>query len=131
MGALIEAARGTGCDALHPGYGFLSERPELAEACAEHGITFVGPSPQAIRGMGNKLAARELAQRLGVPTVPGSPRVKDHNHAGELAAQVGYPVLLKAAGGGGGRGIKIALNPALLRGALETASAEARAAFGD
>ena len=131
VGALIEAARGAGCDALHPGYGFLSERPELAEACAANGITFVGPPVEAIRGMGDKLAARALAQRLGVPIVPGSLRVTDPNQAARLAAEVGYPVLLKAAGGGGGRGIKIAADPATLRGVIETASAEARAAFGD
>src|SRR5919202_1454097 len=88
--ALIAAALGTGADAIHPGYGFLAEAPELAEACAEHGLTFVGPRAESIRQMGNKLQARELVRQLGVPTVPGSKRVADVAAAAAAAGEMGY-----------------------------------------
>jgi acetyl-CoA carboxylase biotin carboxylase subunit len=129
--ALIAAAQGTGADALHPGYGFLAESPELAEACVEHGIVFVGPSPRCLRAMGHKLEARALAQRLGVPTVPGSLQAATLDEARAHAAALGFPLLLKAAAGGGGRGIKIVADAAALPGQFELAAAEARAAFGD
>ncbi|MCA1647187.1 MAG: acetyl-CoA carboxylase biotin carboxylase subunit [Chloroflexi bacterium] len=131
VGALIGAALGTGCDALHPGYGFLSEKPELARACAENGLTFVGPDADSIQRMGNKLEARELARGMGVPTVPGSRRVRRAEEAVGVAEQIGYPVLFKAAGGGGGRGIKIVSDPSALARTFQTAAAEARGAFGD
>jgi acetyl-CoA carboxylase, biotin carboxylase subunit len=131
VGALITAARGTGCDALHPGYGFLSERPELAEACAQHNIVFVGPSADNIAKMGDKLQARRIAQSSGVPIVPGSDRAKNAPEAAALAKQIGYPILLKASAGGGGRGIKLVSNPSEMETTFSTAAAEARAAFGD
>src|SRR4029077_12677336 len=131
VGALITAARGTGCDALHPGYGFLSERPELAEACAQHNIVLVGPSADNIAKMGDKLQARRIAQSSGVPIVPGSDRAKNAQEAAALAKQIGYPILLKASAGGGGRGIKLVSNPSEMETTFSTAAAEARAAFGD
>ncbi|HXG50886.1 MAG TPA: acetyl-CoA carboxylase biotin carboxylase subunit [candidate division Zixibacteria bacterium] len=130
-GALVAAAAGTGCDALHPGYGFLAERAELAELCAEHHITFIGPTAENIRRMGDKLEARRIAAAAGVPTVPGSERAKNAVEAEALAAKIGYPILLKAAAGGGGRGIKLVRDAAELHGTFATAAAEARAAFGD
>ena len=129
--ALIAAALGTDSDAIHPGYGFLAERPELAEACAREKIKFIGPSPESIRQMGNKLLARDLARGYRIPVIPGSEKVGDFK-AAELAAKgIGLPLLLKAAAGGGGRGIKIVRESGDLQGAFETAAAEARAAFGD
>jgi acetyl-CoA carboxylase biotin carboxylase subunit len=129
--ALIAAAQGTGCDALHPGYGFLAESPALAEACAEVGIAFVGPRADSIRQMGHKLAARALAAEHGVPTAPGSTRVRSAAEAASVAREIGFPVIVKAAAGGGGRGIKVVEDAAALDGVLAIAAAEARAAFGD
>lgn len=129
--ALVATALGTGCDALHPGYGFLAEKFELAEACAKHGITFVGPRADSIRQMGNKLLARAAVREFGVPLVPGSDNVRNFADAGKVAAEIRYPVLLKAAAGGGGKGIKIVREDGELQTAFETAAAEARAAFGD
>ncbi|MBI2988083.1 MAG: acetyl-CoA carboxylase biotin carboxylase subunit [Deltaproteobacteria bacterium] len=129
--AIIAAALGTGCDAVHPGYGFLAERPELAEACAEEKLKFIGPSAESIRQMGNKLLARGLARSYGIPLIPGSEKVSNSKEAAPVAQEVGFPLLLKAAAGGGGRGIKIVRERAELQGAFETAAAEARAAFGD
>src|SRR5579884_481725 len=128
--ALIAAAQGTGCDALHPGYGFLAEAPELANACAAHGLTFVGPRADSIRQMGHKLAARALAAEHGIPTAPGSARVRTAAEAAAVAQEIGFPVIVKAAAGGG-RGIKVVEDAAALGGVLEIAAAEARAAFGD
>ena len=129
--AIVAAAEGTGCDAVHPGYGFLAESPELAEACAEQGITFVGPKPDQIRRMGNKLQARALARQFGVPTLPGSEKVHSAVEAAEAAKRIGYPVLLKAAAGGGGRGMKIVAHPRDMGEMFASASAEARVAFKD
>jgi acetyl-CoA carboxylase biotin carboxylase subunit len=129
--ALIAAAQGTGCDALHPGYGFLAEAPALAEACAESGLTFVGPGADSLRQMGQKLAARALAAEHGVPTAPGSARVRSAAEAAAVAAEIGFPVIVKAAAGGGGRGIKVVEEAAALGSVLEVAAAEALAAFGD
>lgn len=129
--ALIAAALGSGADAIHPGYGFLAEAPALPEACADYGLTFVGPRADSIRLMGNKLEAREAVRQYGVPTVPGSTRVASAADAVHAAAAIGYPVLVKAAAGGGGKGIKIAANARGLQSVVETAAAEARAAFGD
>ena len=131
VGALIETALGTGCDALHPGYGFLAESPALAEACVENSIQFVGPRAESIRLMGNKLEAREAVKAYGVPLVPGSPRVRSAQEAASVAAEIGYPVLFKAAAGGGGRGIKIVHESDQLQSTFETAVAESLAAFGD
>jgi acetyl-CoA carboxylase biotin carboxylase subunit len=129
--ALVAAALGTGADALHPGYGFLAEEPKLAEACAAHGVKFIGPSPQSIRLMGNKLEARAFAVRHGIPVAPGSTQVASLQEATTIAAQIGFPLLFKAAAGGGGRGIKIVLAGSDLKQAFTTAAAEARAAFAD
>ena len=131
VGALIETALGTGCDALHPGYGFLAESPALAEACAENDIQFVGPRAESIRLMGNKLEAREAVKAYGVPLVPGSPRVRSKQEAASVAAEIGFPLLFKAAAGGGGRGIKIVHESDQLQSTFETAAAESLAAFGD
>ncbi len=131
VGALIETALGTGCDALHPGYGFLAESPALAEACVENSIQFVGPRAESIRLMGNKLEAREAVKAYGVPLVPGSPRVRSAQEAASVAAEIGFPVLFKAAAGGGGRGIKIVHESDQLQSTFETAAAESLAAFGD
>jgi acetyl-CoA carboxylase biotin carboxylase subunit len=128
---IIAAAQASQSDALHPGYGFLAERPELAEACAKKGIKFIGPSAESIRRMGNKLQARALAKKFGVPVGAGSEKVNDVKEASGLAAEIGYPVLIKAAAGGGGRGMKVVSSSGELRRAFETAAAEAGAAFGD
>src|SRR5215475_389120 len=128
---LVAAALGTACDALHPGYGFLAEEPKLAEACAAHGIKFIGPSPQSIRLMGNKLEARAFATSHGIRVAPGSTRVAGLSAARSSARNIGFPLLFKAAAGGGGRGIKIVHDEPELEQAFTTAAAEARAAFGD
>ena len=128
---LIAAAQGTGCDALHPGYGFLSERASLAQACAENRITFVGPSAENITQMGDKLEARKIARSAGVPLVPGSDHAKNPDEAAKLAEEIGYPLLLKASAGGGGRGIKLVSNRGEIENTFRTAAAEARAAFGN
>jgi acetyl-CoA carboxylase biotin carboxylase subunit len=129
--ALIPAALGTKADALHPGYGFLAEEPKLAEACASYDIKFIGPSPESIRLMGNKLEARALAAKHGIPIAPGSAKVNNLTEALRVASDIGFPLLFKAAAGGGGRGIKIVTSEAGLPEAFATAAAEARAAFGD
>ncbi len=129
--AIISAALGSGADALHPGYGFLAERPELAEACEKNGIKFIGPSADSIRRMGNKLWARALVKEYGVPVGAGSEKVHNVKEATAQAEEIGFPVLIKAAAGGGGRGMKIVAAAGELQRAFETSSAEARAAFGD
>lgn len=129
--ALIAAALGTGCDALHPGYGFLAESPDLAQACADNGIKFVGPQPENIRNMGNKLLARSLADQHGIPIVPGSEKVGSYQEAATVVNAIGFPVMIKAAAGGGGRGIKIVTENTDLKQVFESAAAEARSAFGD
>ncbi len=128
---LIAAAQGTGCDALHPGYGFLSERASLAQACADNRIIFVGPSAENIMQMGDKLEARKIARSAGVPLVPGSDHAKNPYEAAKLAEEIGYPLLLKASAGGGGRGIKLVSNRGEIENTFRTAAAEARAAFGN
>ncbi|NNN18308.1 MAG: acetyl-CoA carboxylase biotin carboxylase subunit [Acidimicrobiaceae bacterium] len=129
--ALLAAALGTNCDAIHPGYGFLAENPKFVKACEENRIIFVGPSSESVQKMGNKLEAREIAKANGVPVVPGSPRIGRYEEAIEVAEQIGFPILFKAAAGGGGRGIRIVHEPGELEGAFQSASAEAQAAFGD
>jgi acetyl-CoA carboxylase, biotin carboxylase subunit len=130
--AIINAARQTGCDAVHPGYGFLAENAEFADAVADAGLTFVGPSGNAIRLMGDKVSARVAAMKAGVPTVPGSDgRVEDDEEAQKVIAQIGFPAMIKAAAGGGGRGIRIVHDKAEFDRMLPQARAEAQAAFGD
>lgn len=128
---LVHAALATGCDALHPGYGFLSENPELAEKCENNNLIFVGPRAETIRLMGNKLHARAAAMAAELPLLPGTEAVSSIKEAQALAESVGYPVLLKAAAGGGGRGMKIANDPSSLEAAISLARTEAGAAFGD
>lgn len=128
---VVVAAKVSGCDALHPGYGFVSERPELSAACAEEGIAFVGPSEEAMRRSGDKATARALARELGVPVNEGSDVVTSEEEAREAADRIGYPILLKAAGGGGGRGMRRVETDAELAGAWAQASGEAQQAFGD
>jgi len=128
---VIAAAQGTGCDALHPGYGFLSERAALAQACVDNKITFVGPSAGNITMMGDKLEARKVARNAGVPLVPGSDHARNPHEAAQLAKDIGYPLLLKASAGGGGRGIKLVLNEGEIEDTFRMAAAEAGAAFGN
>ena len=128
---IVAAAILAGCDAVHPGYGFLSERPELAEACEAHGIVFVGPSADTIRRGGDKVAARAAARAAGVPTGDGSDAVADAAEARSIADALGYPVLLKAAAGGGGRGMVRVDAAGELAERFPVAAAEAAAAFGD
>jgi acetyl-CoA carboxylase, biotin carboxylase subunit len=128
---LIAAARESGADAIHPGYGFLSESARFAEACAAAGITFVGPSASAIAAMGDKAAARGLARKADVPVIPGGDASGAGDAALSTAEEVGYPVLVKAAAGGGGRGIRVAHHAEELREAIGAAAREAEAAFGD
>ena len=129
--AIVTAALATGSDAVHPGYGFLAESPELAEACAAQGVTFVGPRPDQIREMGNKLKARALARQHGLPVLPGSEKVANFAEAVKTAERIGLPLMLKAAAGGGGRGMKIVTDHRDMQQMFGSASAEARAAFGD
>jgi len=130
--AIIAAAEITGTDAIHPGYGFLSENAGFAEIVEEHGFTFIGPTPEHIRMMGDKIAAKETMRRLGVPVTPGSDGpVTSAEEAAGLAEDIGYPVLLKAVAGGGGIGMKLVRGAAEMADALSTTRAAAKAAFGD
>jgi acetyl-CoA carboxylase, biotin carboxylase subunit len=129
---IIAACEITGAEAVHPGYGFLSENARFAEIVREHGITFIGPTPEHIRLMGDKIAAKQAVKSVGIPTVPGSHGAVDSDgEATRLAQDIGYPVLIKATAGGGGRGMKVARSAADLSLALSTARAEAKAAFGN
>jgi len=129
---LIAAARATGAEAVHPGYGFLAENAKFAQACLDAGLTFIGPPPAAIRAMGDKMAARRVAIKMGVPVVPGTEQpVADDAEAARVAERVGYPVMVKAAMGGGGKGMRLVRAPGDLAGALRAARSEAGAAFGD
>ena len=129
---IVDAARGTGAQAVHPGYGFLSENPEFAAELEAAGITFIGPPAEAISMMGDKIAAKRLAERAGVSTIPGhTDAVGDAEHAARVAAMIGYPVMIKAAAGGGGKGMRVALNERDLADGLARARSEARSAFGD
>jgi acetyl-CoA carboxylase biotin carboxylase subunit len=130
--AILSACEITGADAVHPGYGFLSENARFAEILNEHSVHFIGPKPEHIRIMGDKIEAKRTAKRLGIPVVPGSEGgVSDDAEATRIANEIGYPVLIKAAAGGGGRGMKVARSAAELSTALSTARSEAKAAFGD
>ena len=128
---IIDAARRCDAEAIHPGYGFLSEQAAFAEACAEAGIAFIGPSPATLRLLGDKVAARRLAEAAAVPTVPGTPERVTVEEALTVAPRIGYPLMIKAAAGGGGKGIRRVEEPAGLEPALRLAAAEAQASFGD
>src|SRR5690625_3766233 len=128
---VLHAARSTGCQYVHPGYGFLSERAEFARRVTEAGLTFVGPTAENIETMGDKAAARGTAERAGVPVVPGSAVLTDSSDALAVAGELGFPGLVKAAAGGGGRGSRMVTAESDLAGAVEAAQAEAAAAFGD
>jgi acetyl-CoA carboxylase biotin carboxylase subunit len=130
--ALLAACEITGADAVHPGYGFLSENARFAEILTEHGVAFIGPTAEHIRLMGDKIAAKRTAKELGIPVVPGSDgAVNSEDDALAMARRIGYPVLIKASAGGGGRGMKVARSENDLADALATARAEAQVAFGD
>jgi acetyl-CoA carboxylase biotin carboxylase subunit len=132
MPAIIAACEITGAEAIHPGSGFLSENAHFAEIVKEHGLIFIGPEPEHIRLMGDKIAAKQAVKKLGIPTVPGSDgAVTDDGEAMKLANEMGYPVLIKAAAGGGGRGMKVARDQSELSMALSTARTEAKSAFGN
>jgi len=128
---IIAAAEITGADAIHPGYGFLAENPEFAETCEASEITFIGPTAKQIRLMGDKAAARELAQKVGIPVVPGSPgAVEDPKDALAIAREIGFPVIIKAAAGGGGKGMRVAPDAESFGRSFQLAANEALAAFG-
>ncbi len=128
---IIDLAKQKGVDAIHPGYGFLSENAEFARTCSENGLTFIGPSADAILAMGDKINARNTMNRIGIPTVPGmADPIRSLEHAIESARPIGYPVMIKAARGGGGRGLRVCQNETELRANYPIAQAEATAAFG-
>ncbi len=130
--SIVSACEITGADAVHPGYGFLSENAKFAEILGEHGIKFIGPSPENIRTMGDKIEAKRTAKALGIPVVPGSEGgVADVAQARKVGKEIGYPVIIKATAGGGGRGMKVANNESELELAVSTAQSEAKAAFGN
>lgn len=132
MSAVVAAALGTNADAIHPGYGFLAENADFAALCANEGVTFIGPSSDSIRAVGDKVIARETVVRAGVPVVPGSgDALSDADEAQRLSSSLGMPVLLKARGGGGGRGMRVVYDPATVSSSFLEASREAEAAFGD
>ncbi len=129
---IISAAEIADVEAIHPGYGFLAENAHFAEVCGECGITFIGPSPESMQLLGDKVQARKLAQKARVPVVPGSDgEIKDDKEAIKLANKIGYPIIIKASAGGGGRGMRVVHNDMTLRAALGAASAEAQAAFNN
>jgi len=128
---IVDLCLEIGADAIHPGYGFLSENPLLPKLCEQNGITFIGPTSEAIAMMGDKITAKQTVIKAGVPTVPGSEgNIEDHKEAIKLAEKIGYPVMVKATGGGGGRGLRVAQNSSQLLEAMDAASREAKGAFG-
>jgi len=128
---IIEVAKKARVDAIHPGYGFLAENADFAQACRENAITFVGPSPEAIRMLGDKIESRRLMSQAGIPVVPGSRELATADTAATAATRIGYPLLVKAASGGGGKGIRAVYRAEELPIALEMASREAGSAFGN
>src|SRR6202162_6255087 len=129
---ILDVARRSGADAIHPGYGFLSENAKFAEACADAGVKFIGPTAAAMDAMGSKTRARQAMEKSGVPFVPGTSRgVESFEEAEQVAARIGYPVMLKAAAGGGGKGMRMVPAPEQLKSALEGARSEAERSFGD
>ena len=132
IGKILDAARAAGCDAVHPGYGFLAENHEFARACAAAGIAFIGPPPEAMAQLGSKTAARHLARQVGVPTVPGAlDPIANLKLADATAKETGFPIVLKAVAGGGGKGMRLVEREAELAGAWRDATSEAENAFGD
>uniref|UniRef100_A0A7C4EMC2 Acetyl-CoA carboxylase biotin carboxylase subunit n=1 Tax=Thermodesulfovibrio aggregans TaxID=86166 RepID=A0A7C4EMC2_9BACT len=128
---IVELAKNAGCDAIHPGYGFLAENPQFAEACIQAGLTFIGPNPEAIRQMGLKVESRQRAQSLGIPVLPGTEPIKTVDEAVVAAEEIGYPVMIKATAGGGGRGLRICYDRDDLLRQIPIAMSEAKKAFGD
>ncbi|HNB89967.1 MAG TPA: biotin carboxylase N-terminal domain-containing protein, partial [Plasticicumulans sp.] len=129
---ILRVAKEAGADAIHPGYGFLSENPDFAEACAQNGILFIGPSPEVMRTLGNKVAARNAAVAAGVPVMPATgPLPRDLDEVKKMAAAIGFPFMLKASWGGGGRGMRVIETEADLGPQIEVARREAAAAFGN
>jgi len=128
---ILSAAIVTGADAIHPGYGFLAENAAFAEMCREHGITFIGPTPENMKALGDKATARKVAREAGVPTVPGTDELSSLEEAKRAAQEIGYPVILKASAGGGGRGMRVVHTEEELERAVLQAQEEARAAFGN
>jgi len=129
---ILDVARRSGADAIHPGYGFLSENAKFAQACGDAGVKFIGPTAAAMDAMGSKTRARQAMEKAGVPFVPGTSRgVESFPEADEVAARIGYPVMLKAAAGGGGKGMRLVHAPAQLKSSLEAARSEAQSSFGD
>src|ERR1700694_2160901 len=129
---ILDAAERSGVDAIHPGYGFLSENAKFAQACADAGVKFIGPTAAAMEAMGSKTRARQAMEKAGVPFVPGTSRgVESFEEAENVATKIGYPVMLKAAAGGGGKGMRLVHAPEQLKPALEAAQSEAERAFGD
>ena len=128
---ILEAAASTGADAVHPGYGFLSENSDFAKACIAAGLTWIGPDPQIIADMGSKIRARAIAEAEGIPTIPGWSESQDPAELAQAADRIGYPILVKASAGGGGKGIRIARDESEFATALAEASTEAERAFGD
>ena len=132
VASIVAACEITGAEAVHPGYGFLSENARFAEILGEHDIKFIGPSPENIRTMGDKIEAKRTAKALGIPVVPGSEGgVANYEDARKVAKDIGYPVIIKATAGGGGRGMKVARDESDLEVAVNTAQTEAKAAFGN
>ena len=128
---IVQIAVNSGCDAIHPGYGFLSENPEFADECAKHNIIFVGPSPKIMRSLGNKVEAKKTAGKAKVPTIPSTgPLPKDLKKCKDLAKKIGYPIMLKASWGGGGRGMRVIRKETELENQINTARREAKSAFG-
>src|SRR5271170_5746001 len=129
---ILGVAKQSGADAIHPGYGFLSENAKFAQACADAGIKFIGPSAASMEMMGSKTRARQNMEKARIPFVPGTSRgLESYEQAEQVAANIGYPVMLKAAAGGGGKGMRLVHQPAELKAALEAARSEAQRAFGD
>src|ERR1700719_5021768 len=132
IAGIVALAKAKGVDAIHPGYGFLSENPALARACAKAGITFVGPTPELLELLGDKTAARRLATRAGVPVLPGTEKsVSSVTEAKKIASEIGYPVIVKAAMGGGGRGMRVVRDEAQLAARLEEEQGEEKSGLGD
>ena len=128
---IVDLAKQVGADAIHPGYGFLAENADFAKACADAGITFIGPSPRAMREMGLKIQARNKMKEIGVPVVPGSEAIRDLKQALKAAKEIGYPVMMKASAGGGGRGLRVCRSDAEIRRQMPIAQSEALKAFGN
>jgi acetyl-CoA carboxylase, biotin carboxylase subunit len=129
---ILDVASRSGADAIHPGYGFLSENPKFAQACADAGVKFIGPTAAAMKALGSKTKARQAMEEAGLPVVPGTSRgLESFEQAKDVAARIGYPVMLKAAAGGGGKGMRLVQDPEDLKSALDSARSEAERAFGD